>query len=190
MSNSTASAILTTADLSEAIHAVRTLLTWADADRIDVDFEGVIRSPDTLARVRHVLPDMVWWAKAGEEHGSSKNGDDPAGCLPIQVFDWCRPMDRAEPFIEALGPDSAAVIRWDLDSWRAVPEAGLAQISQKYAYLTLSVHSLDLYQEEPSPDHTVHVHVQDRDGDHVDRVHWLAGQVGGRFTGRVQGAPL
>ncbi|MFB7776116.1 hypothetical protein [Streptomyces bauhiniae] len=190
MSNSTAAAILTTADLSEAIRAVRTLLTWADAEQAEVDFEGVIRSRDTLTRVRHVLPDLEWRAEAGERHGSSEAGDDPADWLPVQVFDWSRPPACAEPFIEALGPDSAAAVRWDLDAWRPVPEAGLAGISQKYAYLTLSVHSRDLYQEEPSGDHTVHVHVRDRDGDHTDRVHWLAGQVGGRFTGRVQGAPL
>lgn len=190
MSNSAAAAILTTADLSEAIRAVRTLLSWADADQAEVDFEGVIRSRDTLTRVRHVLPDLEWRAGAGERHGSSEAGDDPADCLPAQVFDWSRPPARAEPFIEALGPDSAAAVRWDLDAWHPVPEAGLAGISQKYAYLTLSVYSRDLYQEEPSGDYTVHVHVRDRDGDHTDRVHWLAGQVGGRFTGRVQGAPL
>lgn len=190
MSDSTAAAILTTADLSEAIRAVRTLLSWADAEHVEVDFEGVIRSRDTLTRVRHVLPDLKWYTRAGERHGSAEAGDDPADCLPVQVFDWSRPQECAEPFVEALGPDSSAAVRWDLDAWRPVPEAGLCEISQKYAYLTLSVHSRDLYQEEPAPDHTVHVHVRDRDGDHTDRVHWLAGQVGGRFTGRVQGAPL
>lgn len=123
----------------------------------------------------------------GEEHGSSKTGDDPTNCLPIRVFDWSRPLDRAEPFIVALGPDLAAV-RWDLDAWPAVPEAGLEEISQKYAYLTLTVNSRDLYQDEPSQDHTVHVHV--RYGDQTARVHWLANQVGGRFTGRVELAPL
>ncbi len=76
-----------------------------------------------------------------------------------QGHDWCRPLDRAEPFIAALGPDLAAV-RWDLDAWPAVPEAGLEEISQKYAYLTLSVNSRYLYQDEPSRDHTVHVHVE------------------------------
>ncbi|MFJ6841864.1 hypothetical protein ACIQRE_04230 [Streptomyces griseoluteus] len=190
MSNSAAAAILTTADLSAALRAVRTLLNRADAEHAEVDFEGVIRSRDTLARVRHVLPDLEWHARAGERHGSAEAGDDPAGCLPVQVFDWSRPQACAEPFIEALGPDSAAAVRWDLDAWRPVPEAGLGEIGQKYAYLTLSVYSRDLYQEEPSPDHTVHVHVRDHDGDHTDRVHWLAGLVGGRFTGRVQGAPL
>ncbi|MFG3043314.1 hypothetical protein ACGFZR_00055 [Streptomyces sp. NPDC048241] len=188
MSNSYASAILTTADLSEAIRAVRTLLSWTDTDKVGVDFEGRIRSPDTLTRVRHVLPDLVWWASAGSEHGSSETGDDPVDCLPIQVFDWCRPLDRAEPFIEALGPESVAAIRWDLDAWHAVPEAGLEEVHEKYAYLTLSVHSLDLYQDEPSQDHTVHVH--DRYDAGVERVHWFAEQVGVRFTGRVQGAPL
>jgi hypothetical protein len=168
---------------------VRTLLALADIDQGEVDFEAVIRSPDVLAQVRHVLPKLEWRASAGEEHGSSKSGDDPADCLPIQVFDWCRPLDRAEPFIAALGPDSAAV-RWDLDAWPAVPEAGLEAISQKYAYLTLTVNSRDLYQEEPSQDHTVHVHVRNRNGDQIARVHWLADQVGGRFTGRVQLAPL
>ncbi|MEV6763625.1 hypothetical protein AB0N16_23900 [Streptomyces sp. NPDC051105] len=189
MSNSTAAAVLTTADLPEAIRAVRTLLGLADIDQGEVDFEAVIRSPDVLARVRQVLPGLVWWASAGQEHGSSEAGDDPADCLPIQVFDWGRPLDRAEPFIAALGPDPAAV-RWDLDAWPAVPEAGLEAISQKYAYLTLTVNSRDLYQDEPSQDHTVHVHVRDRKGDQTARVHWLADQVGGRFTGRVEGAPL
>ncbi|MFF7946395.1 hypothetical protein [Streptomyces griseorubiginosus] len=107
----------------------------------------------------------------------------------MQVFDWCRPLDRAEPFIAALGPDPAAV-RWDLDGWPAVPEAGLEAISQKYAYLTLTVNSRDLYQDERSQDHTVHVHVRDRNGDQIDRVHRLADQISGRFTGRVEMAPL
>jgi hypothetical protein len=189
MSNSAGAAVLTTADLSEALRAVRTLLGTADIGQAEVDFEALIRSADVLARVRHVLPDLRWWASGGKEHGSSENGDDPADCLPIRVSDWSRPLERAEPFIAALGPDPAAV-RWDLDGWLAVPEAGLGAISQKYAYLTLTVNSRDLYQDEVSQDHTVHVHVRDRDGDQTARVHWLAGQVGGRFTGRVELAPL
>ncbi|WP_405855052.1 hypothetical protein OG407_04000 [Streptomyces sp. NBC_01515] len=189
MSNSAAAAVLTTADLSEAIRAVRTLLDLADIGQGEVDFEGVIRSPDVLARVRHVLPDLEWWASAGKEHGSAETGDNPADCLPVQVFDWGRPLDRAEPFIAALGPDPAAV-RWDLDAWPAVPEAGLEAISQKYAYLTLTVNSRDLYQDEPSQDHTVHVHVRNRNGFQLTRAHWLADQVGGRFNGRVELAPL
>lgn len=189
MSNSAAAAVLTTADLSEALRAVRSLLGMADIGQGEVDFEAVIRSPDVLMHVRHVLPDLEWWASAGEKHGSSEAGDNPAACLPIRVFDWGRPLDRAEPFIAALGPDPAAV-RWDLDAWPAVPEAGLEAISQKYAYLTLTVNSRDLFQDEPSRDHTVHVHVRNRNGDQIPRVHWLADQVGGRFTGRVELAPL
>ncbi|MEV6618472.1 hypothetical protein AB0N31_32360 [Streptomyces sp. NPDC051051] len=189
MSNSAAAAVLTTAELPEAIRAVRILLGIADIARGEVDFEAAIRSPDVLARVRHVLPDLEWRASTGAEHGSSGAGDDPAACLPIQVSDWGRPLDLAEPFIATLGPDPAAV-RWDLDAWPAVPEAGLEAIPQKYAYLTLTVNSRDLYQDEPSQDHTVHVHVRDRNGDQFPRVHWLAGQVGGRFTGRVEIAPL
>ncbi|MFD8869136.1 hypothetical protein ACFV1F_33250 [Streptomyces sp. NPDC059590] len=189
MSNSAGAAVLTTTDLSEAIRAVRTLLDIADIGQGEVDFEAVIRSPDVLAQVRHVLPDLEWWALAGKEHGSSEVGDDPADCLPIRVFDWGRPLDRAEHFIAALGPDPAAV-RWDLDAWPAVPEAGLEAISQKYAYLTLTVNSRDLYQDEPSQDHTIYVHVRDRNSDQIARVHWLADQVGGRFTGRVELAPL
>ncbi|WP_392962913.1 hypothetical protein [Streptomyces sp. LN245] len=189
MSNSAAAAVLTTADLPEAIRAVRTLLGIADIGQAEVDFEAVIRSPEVLTQVRHVLPDLKWWAAASKEHGSSEAGDNPEDCLPIQVFDWCRPLDRAEPFISALGPDPAAV-RWDLNAWPAVPEAGLEAISQKYAYLTLTVNSRDLYQDEPSQDHTVHLHVRNRNGDQTARVHWLADQVGGRFTGRVELAPL
>ncbi|MYT68095.1 MULTISPECIES: hypothetical protein [unclassified Streptomyces] len=189
MSNSDAAAVLTTSDLSEAISAVRTLLSVADLDPGEVDFEAVIRSPDVLARVRQVLPGLEWWASSGKENGSSDAGDDPAGCLPVQVLDWGRPLDRAEPFIAAMGPDPAAV-RWDLDGWPAVPEAGLEAISQKYAYLTLTVNSRDLYQNEPSRDHTVHVHVHNCDSDDIARVHWLADRVGGRFTGRVESAPL
>ncbi|MET9904491.1 hypothetical protein [Streptomyces sp. NPDC006446] len=189
MSNSAAAAVLTTADLPEAIRAVRTLLGIADIGQAEVDFEAVIRSPDVLTQVRRVLPDLKWRAAAGEEHGSSEAGDNPADRLPIRVFDWCRPLDSAEPFIAALGPDPAAV-RWDLDAWPAVREAGLEAISQKYAYLTLTVNSRDLYQDEPSQDHTVHVHARNRNGDQTARVHWLADQVGGRFTGRVELAPL
>ncbi|MEU8890426.1 hypothetical protein [Streptomyces sp. NPDC048442] len=186
MSNSTAAAVLTTADLSEAIRAVRTLLGIASGCP-EVDFEAVIRSSDVLVRVRRVLPDLQWGASAGEEHGSSKAGADPANCLPIQVFDWSRPLDRAEPFIDALGPEPAAV-RWDLNAWPAVPAADLEQVSQKYAYLTLTVNSRDLYQTEPSQDHTVHVHVTN--DSQTARVHWLAQQVGGRFTGRMELAYL
>ncbi|MEU0955543.1 hypothetical protein ABZ353_24880 [Streptomyces niveus] len=189
MSNSSAAAILTTAHLSEAVRAVRTLLGIADIGQGEVDFEAVIRSPDVLTRVRRVLPDLEWQASAGKESGSSEGGHNPADHLPIRVFDWERPLDRAEPFIAALGPDSAAV-RWDLDAWPEVPEEGLEAISQKYAYLTLTVNSRDLYQDEPSLDHTVHVHARNRNGDQVARVHWLARQVGGRFTGRVETAPL
>ncbi|MFJ3229201.1 hypothetical protein ACIPJS_38435 [Streptomyces sp. NPDC086783] len=189
MSNSLAAAVFTTADLPEALRAARTLLDIADIGQAEVDFEAVIRSPDVLARIGHVLPGLKWWASAGEEHGSSVAGDNPADCLPIQVFDWGRPLDRAEPFIAALGSDPAAV-RWDLDAWPAVPEAGLEAISQKHAYLTLTVNSRDLYQDEPSQDHTIHVHARNRNGDPTARIHWLADQVGGRFTGRVELAYL
>lgn len=188
MSNSDAAAVLTTADLSEAIRAVRTLLDISEADPGEVDFEASITSPDVLGRIRHVLPDLVWSSSAGAELGSSEAGDDLAGCLPIHVFDWCRPMDRAEPFIDALGPEAAAV-RWDLDAWPAVPEAGLERVSQKYAYLTLTVNSRDLYRCEPSQDHTVQVHVKNAAFD-TDRITWLADRVGGRFKGRVETAPL
>ncbi|MFF7209282.1 hypothetical protein ACFZAU_01950 [Streptomyces sp. NPDC008238] len=182
MSNSTAAAVLTTADLAEAIGAVRTLLGVADGCP-EVDFEAEIRSPEVLARIRDVLPGLEWWAAAGLEHGSSKAGDDPADCLPIRVFDWGRPLDRAEPFIAALGTEPAAV-RWDLDGWPEAPGAGLEPVSQKFAYLTLTVNSRDLYQNERSRDHTVHVHV--RNADQTVRVQWPAEQVGGRFTGRTE----
>ncbi|GAA2233554.1 hypothetical protein GCM10010232_20320 [Streptomyces amakusaensis] len=190
MSNSAAAAVLTTPDLPEALRAVRSLLAVADSAHGEVDFEAVIRSPDALARVLDVLPGLDWWALSGDGHGSSKAGDDPAGCLPIRVFDWGRPLDSAEPFITALRPEDSAAVRWDLDAWPAVPEAGLESISQKYAYLTLTVNSRDLYQDEPSQDHTVHVHCRDRNGDQTARVHWLADRVGGRFSGRVEPAPL
>jgi hypothetical protein len=183
MSNSTAAAVLTTPDLSHAIRAVHTLLDIAVIGPGEVDFEAVIRSTETLARVRRVLPQLEWWAAAGREHGSSEAGDDPVACVPIQVFDWSRPLDLAEPFIAALGQE-AATVRFDLDAWPAVPGAGLEQITQKYAYLTLSVNSRDLCQQEPAEDHTVHVHV--KSGEQTDRIQWLAEQVGGRFTGRLE----
>ncbi|MFJ3639929.1 hypothetical protein ACIPRD_09270 [Streptomyces sp. NPDC090108] len=188
MSNSSAAAVLTTADLDEAMRAVRTLLDIADLDCAEVDFEARIASPDTLARVLGVLPDLEWWALSGGERGSSKDGDDPVRCLPVRVHDWSRPLDRAEPFVAALGADSAAV-RWDLNAWPEVPGAGLEMVSEKYAYLTLTVNSRDLYQDEPSRDHTVHVHVPWAENC-PDRINWLAEQVGGRFTGRVEMAPL
>ncbi|MFF4348128.1 hypothetical protein [Streptomyces sp. NPDC001530] len=188
MSNSRAAAVLTTPDLAEAIRAVRTLLDIADLHHAEVDFEAVIRSPEVLAQVRQLLPDLNWWAAAGSEHGCSETGEDPADCLPIQVHDWCHPLDLAEPFIGALGPDSAA-IRWDLNAWPEVPEAGLALITQKYAYLTLSVNSRDLYQDEPSQDHTIHVHVPDAEH-HTARIEWLATQIDGRYTGRLEISPL
>ncbi|WP_329191712.1 MULTISPECIES: hypothetical protein [unclassified Streptomyces] len=78
--------------LAEAIRAVRTSLGIADIAYAEVDFEAVIRSPDVLAQVRPVLPDLGWWASAGKQYGSSEAGDDPADCLPIQVFDWTRPL--------------------------------------------------------------------------------------------------
>ncbi|MEU9207557.1 hypothetical protein AB0D27_06260 [Streptomyces sp. NPDC048415] len=187
MSNSRAAAVLTTPDLAEALRAVRTLLDIADLHQAEVDFEGVIDSPDVLARVLHVLPDLEWWAKADKEDGSSEAGDDPAGCLPIRVFDWCNSLDVAEPFVAAMGPSPVAV-RWDLNAWPEVPEAGLPTISQKYAYLTLALNSRDIYQDEPSPDHTVYVHVPS--DDHIPRVEWLAAQVGGRYSGRVEISPL
>ncbi|MEV1169892.1 hypothetical protein [Nonomuraea sp. NPDC049784] len=130
-----------------------------------------------------VLPGLEWWSVAGKEHGSAEAGDDLADCLPIRVFDWCRPLDRVEPFVAALGAEPAAV-RWDLGAWLAVPEAALEGVSEKYAFLTRSVNSRDLYQQALSRDHTVHVHV--RDGEQVARIQWLADQGGGRFTGRLE----
>ncbi|MGZ9931561.1 hypothetical protein ACXNSR_16905 [Streptomyces sp. NC-S4] len=190
MSNSDAAAVLTTPDLARALRAVRTLLDIADTTGGEVDFEAEIRSPEVLARVREVLPALKWSAAAGKEHGSSDAGDDPARCLPVSVFDWCHPLDLAEPFVAALGPDPAAV-RFDLDAWPEVPEAGLERVSQKYAYLTLSVNSRDLYQGEPSGDHTVHVHVRNAAlAEDTARIGWLAERIGGRFAGRVESAPL
>lgn len=176
-------AVLTTPDLAEALRAVRTLLDIADLHHAEVDFEAVIHSPEVLAQVRRVLPDLEWWASAGKDHGSSEAGDDPASCLPIQVHDWSNPLDLAKPFIATLGPTPAA-IRWDLNAWPEVPEAGLEYISQKYAYLTLAQNSRDIDQDEPSDDHTVYVHVPS--DDRIARIEWLAAQVGGRFTGRIE----
>ncbi|MDX2561108.1 hypothetical protein PV371_15770 [Streptomyces sp. TX20-6-3] len=188
MSNSLASAVLTTPDLAEAIRAVRTLLAVAEVHGAEVDFEAVIHSPDVLRRVREVLPDgLEWWALGEGAEGSAKAGDDPEACLPIRLFDWSRPLDRAEPFIDALA-DSPASVRWDLDAWPEVPEAGLEAVSQKYAYLTLTVNSRDLYQDEPSQDHTVHVHTSR--GDDSGRVAWLAARIGSTPTGRAEIAPL
>ncbi|GAA2654689.1 MULTISPECIES: hypothetical protein [Streptomyces] len=190
MSNSDAAAILTTPDLGEALRAVRTLLDIADTVNSEVDFEAVIRSPEVLARLLGLLPGLKWSSSPGGAHGSSDAGDDPARCLPIRVFDWCHPLDLAEPFIAALGSDPAAV-RFDLDAWPEVPAAGLERVSQKYAYLTLSVNSRDLFQDELFGDHTVHVHVKNAAWPaHTARIHWLAEQVGGAFTGRVESALL
>lgn len=188
MGNSRAAAILTTADVNEAIHAVRALLAIADVTDGEVDFEAKIRTREVLSRVQEVLPDLEWWALKGKGHGSSEAGDDPAVCLPIRVFDWSRPMECAEAFISAVAGAPAAV-RWDLNAWPEVPEANLEAVSQKHAYLTLTVNSLDLYQDEPSQDHTVHVHTNGADGSER-RVEWLARHVGGRATGRVELAPL
>jgi len=187
MSNSRAAAVLTTPDLAAALRAVRSLLDIADLDPAEVDFEGVIHSQEVLARVRAVHPDLNWWALSESERGSSKTGYDPADWLPIRFHDWCHPLDMAEPFIAALGPSPAA-IRWDLNAWPEVPEAGLQYISQKYAYLTLALNSQDIYQDEPSNDHTVYVHVPS--DHHTARIEWLAAQVGGRFAGRIEIAPL
>ncbi|MDQ0604781.1 hypothetical protein QF037_009126 [Streptomyces canus] len=75
--------------------------------------------------------------------------------------------------------------------WPAVPEAGLEATSQKYAHLTLTVNSRDLYQHVPSQDHTIHLFSRpDPEGDQTAHVHWLAHQVGGRFTGRMESAYL
>ncbi|MFD0342360.1 hypothetical protein ACFVH0_27420 [Streptomyces sp. NPDC127117] len=188
MSNSAAAAIFVTAELDKAIRAVRVLLAVADVTGAEVDFEATIHTPDVLSRVQAVLPGLEWWAVEGKEHGSSEAGDEPAECLPIRVFDWCRPLDRAEPFISAVA-DTAAAIRWDLNAWPEVPEANLEVVSQKYAYLTLTVNSRDLYQYEPSQDHTIHVHTDGADGSDR-RVEWLAGRIGGRTTGRVESAPI
>ncbi|MFI2288343.1 hypothetical protein [Streptomyces niveus] len=182
MSNSTAAAVLTTTDLPEAIRAVRTLLEISDGCP-EVDLEAEITSPEVLARVLDVLPDLEWWSMAGPEHGSSEAGDDPADRLPVRVSNWSRPLDRAEPFIAALGSEPGA-LRWDLDGWPEVPEAELDPVTQKYAYLTLSVNSRDLCQDEPSEDHTVHVHV--RSESETARIGWLADRIGGRFTGRTE----
>ncbi|MEV8424148.1 hypothetical protein [Streptomyces niveus] len=185
MSNSTAAAVLTTTDLAEAIRAVRILLAISGGSP-EVDYDARITSPDVLARVLHVLPNPDWWSMEGPERGSAKAGDDPAGCLPIHLSHWGAP-DSAEPFIAALGPEPAA-LRWDLDGWPAVPEAQLELITEKYAYLTLTVNSRDLYQDEPSQDHTVHVHV--RSEIETDRIGWLADRISGRFTGRTESAPF
>ncbi|MGW7382075.1 hypothetical protein [Streptomyces sp. NPDC054794] len=188
MSNSHAAAVFTTPDLEEALGVVRTFLGIADLTFAEVDFEATIRSREGMAGVLKVLPELNWWAANASEPRSAKTGDDPAQCLPVSVHDWSHPLDLAEPFIRALRAEDAAAVRWDLNGWPEVPEAGLEEISQKYAYLTLSVNSRDLYQYECSPDHTVHVHV--RSGRDLDRVRWLAAQVGGHFTGRTELAPL
>ncbi|MER6912373.1 hypothetical protein ABT354_11945 [Streptomyces sp. NPDC000594] len=186
MSNSLAAAVLTTPDPDEAMRAVRTLLEIAE-DPPEVDLEALIRTPGTLERVREVLPGLEWSSEAGGRRASWETGEDPAAHLPLQVLDWSRPLDRVEPFIEAMGAECAA-IRWDLAGWPEVPGAGLDRVSQKHAYLTLSLNCRDLYQSEPSGDHTVHVHVASLS--HRARIEWLAGQVGGAFTGRTESAYL
>ncbi|MDR3080136.1 MAG: hypothetical protein LBV60_04280, partial [Streptomyces sp.] len=61
MSNSYAQPILRTADLSEGLRVVQSLLEIADLSALEVDFDTRISSPRSLSGVLTLLPDAEWW---------------------------------------------------------------------------------------------------------------------------------
>lgn len=178
MSNSYAHPVLRTTDLDEALDVVEQLLALGDTSQLEVDFDADITSPDALRLLLTLLPDADWWGR-DPAVASNTTGASPYDNLPLHLRRWSVPTEFVTPFLSALGTESAA-IRWDFNGWPAAPSVGLAPAGTRSAFLTLSVNSRDIHLDEPSPDHTVHVHVS---GFQPERASWLAAQVGLQLLG-------
>ncbi|MFJ3673983.1 hypothetical protein ACIPSE_46865 [Streptomyces sp. NPDC090106] len=184
MANSYAQPILTTADLSASLRTVERLLAIADLQGLEIDFEARVRSEQVLSALLDLIPDAEWWAEEGRD-GSSEDSDDPAEHLPIRLRGWAMPPETVEPFLDAVG-DSPASVRWDINGWPQAPEVGLGIGGTRGAFVTLCLHARDLDLSQPSPDHTVFVHVKQIE---ADRAPWLAAQVGLTVIGDLKMAP-
>ncbi|MGQ4441577.1 hypothetical protein ACN6LI_007117 [Streptomyces violaceoruber] len=184
MSNSYAQPILRTADLSEGLRIVQSLLGIADLTDLEVDFDARISSPHSLSGVLALLPDAEWWAE-GERDSASDRGDDPLGSLPIWLRRWAGIPETVESFLKAVG-DSPASVRWDFNAWPDAPEVGLGVGGTRGAFVTLCAHARDLDLEEQAADYTVFVHVKQVE---AERAPWLAAQVGLRVIGDLVMAP-
>ncbi|MGW2657396.1 hypothetical protein ACWC1D_27520 [Streptomyces sp. NPDC001478] len=184
MSNSYAQPILRTADLSEGLRTVQSLLGIADLTDLEVDFDARISSPHSLSRVLALLPDAEWWAE-GKRDSASDRGDDPLDALPIWLRRWAGIPETVESFLKAVG-GSPASVRWDFNAWPDAPEVGLGLGGTRGAFVTLCAHARDLDLEEPAADYTVFVHVKQVE---AERAPWLAAQVGLRVIGDLVKAP-
>ncbi|MFB8003548.1 hypothetical protein [Nocardia sp. NPDC056000] len=183
MSNSYAFPAHRTPDLAEALRVVDQLLALADTSQLELDFDIAVTTPEALTRLLAVLPEADWWCIDPEretevDSPSSRRGDDPYTSLPIHFSHWCVPPEYLHSALEAIGSEMAA-IRWDFTAWPPIPELKLDS-SGRCAYITLSINALTIWPDEPSPDHTVHIHAAQR---YPERARWLAAQVGLEIIG-------
>jgi hypothetical protein len=181
MSNSYAQAVLRTPDLKEALRVVRQLLALAETSGMDVTFLARVHTRQALERLGKVLTEMSWWSERADQSASSYDSDNPAGHLPILVKSFCQSPDAVEEFLAAVG-DSCSIVCWDFSSWPEAPEVGLGLGGERGAYVSVCVNARDLYLDEPSEDHTVYVHVKQRE---AERAPWLAAQVGLQVFGEL-----
>ncbi|MFE1802943.1 hypothetical protein ACFW9L_43160 [Streptomyces sp. NPDC059517] len=184
VSNSYAQPILRTTNLSTALQTVEQLLGIADLQNLEVDFEAIISSTHALASAQEVLPDAEWWTREDERDGSSAYGDDPSAHLPIVFRTTDTPL-AVGPFLAAVA-DSPTTVRWDFNAWPEAPQIGLGRGGTRGAFVTLCANVRDLDLKEPAADHTVFVHVKQRE---AARAPWLAAQVGLQVIGDLVMAP-
>ncbi|MFE2289522.1 hypothetical protein ACFXDJ_35790 [Streptomyces sp. NPDC059443] len=181
MGNTRAFPVLRTKDLPKALAAARGLLRLADLSNTTVNVYGQAGSQEQLLRMVAALPAEACIRSADEKgpiawYTAEEIPGIPAEDYPMEVSVEDQPLGAMDEsaLLETVNTGLPGSLEWWDTPWPEVPELGLLR-EMKYADVQISVYCRGLFRDEPSPDHTVHVHIR---GNGDARVEWLAEQVG------------
>ncbi|MGW4468012.1 hypothetical protein [Micromonospora sp. NPDC004704] len=104
--------------------------------------------------------------------------------LPVEVASEEQPQDGPEEaFLSLVGRDRGRIYYWH-GGWPAVPELDLSpSVNSGEAEIQVTIHSADIWEIHPAPDHGLYVHVghgQRR------RAQWLANSIGLDIIGPME----
>ncbi|WP_441247117.1 hypothetical protein [Kitasatospora sp. McL0602] len=187
MGSSCAVPVLRTTDLTEALAAARALLALADLSRATVNVSGQAADERQLRRLLAALPGAASIRSAdtsGPIEWYEAVADIPSAAYPVEarVEELQLGAFDEAAVLAALDTGLPGSLEWWDTPWPEVPELGLPR-EGKYADVQISVHCRGVFLDEPSADHTVHVHLF---GGRIERADWLAGKVGLAVVGPAQ----
>ncbi|WP_189849877.1 hypothetical protein [Streptomyces omiyaensis] len=192
MSTSSALPVLRTADLPTVHRAARRLLDLVTPLEDYVVTAEIRELPLAEAQAMAAsLPGAV--VSAVDHYGTVANDEIKRGIaagdlwvrtslLPVSFCLETRPARLVEETFIRLVGSRTGYLEWDFFAWPAVAELGLRE-RDKDARVQIAINSQDIYQEIPSTDHTLFIHL--REGD-MERGEWLARQIDLRPEGPVQ----